>query len=970
MGKSNSSILLAAFLFLLFIFVSPLCQAGESSVATLSSEERAWLVSNQEKLKLLFSVDFPPIEYISPQGLFTGLGAEVIVEIEKRLGIHFDKQPSQEWLPILAALENGECAVAPTIVPSPERQRYAYFTIPYVTVPVVIITNSKHRGKLTLDDLAGKRVAVVGGFVTEKYVREQARGRFEVVPVVNVLEGVREVAFDQVDAMIENIAVAAYYIVQDNLPNLRVAGSTDLSFPLSIGVSRKYPLLFSAIEKAIATIPEERLKQIHKQWISLEVDSRMDPETVRLLKLAALFMSLLLISLAVITFFLKRRLNQQVNRLRVSQNDLQASEEQYRELVENAASIILRMDAECRVTFINEFAQRFFGYGLEEIIGQPVVGTIVPARESSGRDLAVMMENIRQHPEAYATNENENILRGGERVWIAWANKPIFDEQGRLRELLCVGTDISERKRMEEALRKSEAQFQAFFMLSPVPFVYVSPDGRILSINERFRSLLGYTLEESPTVEQCWLLTYPDPEYRRWVKRSWEAAVLEARQSGSVIEMQEHQVTAKDGSVLTLLINGTTVGDHLLVSFYDITERKQAEAERGNLQAQLLQAQKMESVGRLAGGVAHDFNNMLSAIVGYTEISLMKIHPENPVYKYLVQIHHAAERSTQLTRQLLAYARKQTIAPKVLDLNETVEGMLTMLRRLIGEDIDLAWLADADLWPILMDPSQVDQIVANLCVNARDAIAGVGKVTIETENTVIDAAYTASHPGFSPGEFVVLAVSDDGCGIDKETIANIFEPFFTTKELGEGTGLGLATLYGIVKQNNGFVNVYSEPGKGSTFKVYLPRHTGKRVEEAAAVLGEPLPQSQGETVLLVEDEATIMEMTQLILETLGYAVLVAPTPEEALVQAEAHQGEIELLITDVVMPGMNGRQLAERLLALRPLTRCLFMSGYTANVIAHRGILDEGVDFIQKPFSVQALALKVRAVLDQKFPVG
>jgi len=968
--KSVSSLIISAFLLFLVTAVSPWCQAAEPEAAGLSPAERTWLVSNQDKLTLLFSVDFPPIEYLSPQGYFTGLGADIVAEIEQRLNIQFIKRPSKEWLPILAALESGESAVAPTIVSSPERQRYASFTVPYVTLPVVIITNRNVRGKLTLDDLAGKRVAVVGGFVTEKYVGEQSQGRFEVVPVLNVLEGLHEVAFGQVDAMVENIAVAAHYIAQENLPNLRVAGSTDLSFPLSIGVSRKYPLLLSAIDKAMAAIPAERIQQIRNQWISLEVESGMDPETLRLLRLVALFTVLLLIGLAVITFFLKRRLNQQVDRLRVTQRNLQVSEEQYRELVENAASIIVRIDAEFRVTFFNEFAQRFFGYGLEEIIGQPVIGTIVPARESSGRDLAAMLADIRQHPDAYVTNENENIRRNGERVWIAWANKPIYDEKGCLRELLCVGTDISERKRAEDRLRESEARFQAFFALSPVPFAYVSPDGRILATNERFRDLLGYAPEEIPTVEQCWQLVYPDPEYRRWVEESWQAAVRNAHKSGSVIEMQEHLVTAKDGSVCTLLINGTIVGDYLLVSFYDITERKRVEEEREHLHAQLLQAQKMESVGRLAGGVAHDFNNMLGAIVGYTELSLRMVAADDPLHKYLIQILHAAERSTHLTRQLLAFARKQTIAPKVVDLNETVEGMLKMLRRLIGEDIDLAWLADADLWPVMMDTSQIDQILANLCVNARDAIGGVGKVTIETENRVFDSAFCESHPEFFPGAFVMLAVSDDGCGMDKDTLDNIFEPFFTTKDLGEGTGLGLATIYGIVKQNNGFITVSSEPGKGSTFNIYLPRYTGKRAEERTVVEVEPLPLARGETVLLVEDEATIMELTHLILESLGYAVLTASTPESALTQAEAYQGNIDLLITDVVMPKMNGRQLAERLLAIRPLLRCLFMSGYTANVIAHRGVLDQGVDFIQKPFSMQAMAVKIRAVLAQKSPAG
>ena len=313
----------------------------------------------------------------------------------------------------------------------------------------------------------------------------------------------------------------------------------------------------------------------------------------------------------------------------------------------------------------------------------------------------------------------------------------------------------------------------------------------------------------------------------------------------------------------------------------DITERKRAEEEKDKLQAQLLQAQKMESVGRLAGGVAHDFNNMLSAILGHAELAMMRCTPSEPIHAHLKVIEDSAHRSADLTRQLLAFARKQTVAPKVLDINDTVSGMLKMLLRLIGEDIDLVWMPGAGLWQVKIDPSQIDQLLANLCVNARDAIAGVGKVTIETENIAFDEAYCAVHPGFACGEYVMLAVSDDGCGMDKEVLDHIFEPFFTTKEVGKGTGLGLATVYGIVKQNEGFINVYSEPDKGTTFKIYLPRFVGEAMEPTAESTAET-PKGHGETVLLVEDEPVILDVSREMLEQLGYTVLIAGTPGEAL----------------------------------------------------------------------------------------
>jgi len=384
--------------------------------------------------------------------------------------------------------------------------------------------------------------------------------------------------------------------------------------------------------------------------------------------------------------------------------------------------------------------------------------------------------------------------------------------------------------------------------------------------------------------------------------------------------------------------------------------------EREKMESRLIQAQKMEAVGRLAGGVAHDFNNLLNVILGYVDLSLMKLTPSDPIHGNLQQIRKAGQRSADLTRQLLAFARKQTIAPRVLDLNETVAGMLKILMRLIGEDIDLLWKPAPDLWPLNMDPAQIDQILANLVVNSRDAISGVGRIIIETGAAEFDRPFCEANPGFVPGHYVVLAVSDDGCGIDKENLSQLFEPFFTTKEVGKGTGLGLATVYGIVKQNSGFINVYSEPGKGTTFRIYLPRHEAEPapVTEAA----DPVERPKGrETVLLVEDEAALLGLTAMMLEELGYTVVAAGTPGRALRLAEGFGGEIDLLLTDVVMPEMNGRTLRQRLTAVRPGLRCLFMSGYTANAIAHHGVLDEGVAFLQKPFTLQALAVKLREVL-------
>ncbi|MDD2900457.1 MAG: DUF3365 domain-containing protein [Desulfuromonadaceae bacterium] len=389
----------------------------------------------------------------------------------------------------------------------------------------------------------------------------------------------------------------------------------------------------------------------------------------------------------------------------------------------------------------------------------------------------------------------------------------------------------------------------------------------------------------------------------------------------------------------------------------DLTNQKKMELE-------LIQSQKMESVGRLAGGVAHDFNNMLTIISGYAELSLLEIDASNPVAGHLKQISATAHRSADLTRQLLAFARKQTVDPKVVNLNEAITGMLKMLQRIIGENIQLIWLPAPDLWQIKIDPSQIDQILANLSVNARDAIADTGKITIETGNVTVDKE-SEDQIGCAAGEYVKIVMNDSGCGMDKETQSHIFEPFYTTKELGMGTGLGLATIYGAVKQNNGHISVYSEPGLGSAFSIYLPRY---KEQTAVPVSKEPVTISPHgkETILLVEDEAAILRLTSTLLEKLGYTVLAAHAPGEAVAIAGKHAGEIHLLMTDVIMPEMNGSDLSKVLLPSHPDMKCLFMSGYTADIITKHGVLDNGVHFIQKPFSLPDLATKVREVFESR----
>jgi PAS domain S-box-containing protein len=539
----------------------------------------------------------------------------------------------------------------------------------------------------------------------------------------------------------------------------------------------------------------------------------------------------------------------------------------------------------------------------------------------------------------------------GDWCWLHASSRPHLQPDGQV-VWDGVAIDITARREAEAQLRKLSAAVEQ----TPAVVVITDPQAKIEYVNPAFTRITGYTFEEVRGKNPDILKSGETPV--EVYRDLWQTITAGREWRGILHNRRKDRTLFWERVVISAIRDPAGKTTSYVAVKEDITEQKA-------LEDQLHQAQKMESVGRLAGGVAHDFNNMLMVISGYTDLILMQTESDDPRYPGLQEIRNAARRSANLTRQLLAFARKQTVSPVVLDMNETIEGMLKMLRRLIGEDIELAWLPGTGLWKVRIDPSQIDQLLANLAVNARDAIAGVGTVTIKTENLVLDALSCAHHQGCVPGEHVVLVVSDTGIGMGQEVLAHIFEPFFTTKEEGKGTGLGLATVYGIVKQNLGFVSVDSEPGRGTTFRIHLPRFVEQTKGDLVAQdLDESLPGGK-ETVLLVEDEEAILNLGRQFIERLGYTVLAANSPAEALRQVEGFGGVIHLLITDIVMPQMNGKDLAERLRQRFPGLKCLFMSGYSADIIAKQGVLEEGIHFLQKPFALRDIAFKARQALDE-----
>ena len=679
--------------------------ARRAPFTVLTQEEREWLDENSGSLTLYFNTQFPPIEFASPKGDFTGLGSDVVTAVEQRLGVEFIRQPCEDWNLHLQALAEGDCAVAPTIVRTAEREEYAFFTEPYARVPVVIITTRSRQESMRMSDLEGLRVAVVSGYATEQYLQGRNQGNIQVVPVWNVQDGLRMVSFGEVDAFLENLAVAAYYADEEGLSNLRVAGATDYYFAWSIGVSRKYPLLYSAVQKALADIPERDLEAMQKRWISMQTHEGMSPEALSRLRLAALFLSALLVSLTAITLFLKRRLDEKVESLQLAQNDL-----------------------------------------------------------------------------------------------------------------------------------------------------------------------------------------------------------------------------------------------------LDKTKRLQ-------------QAEKMEALGTLAGGIAHDFNNLLQVIGGFAQVLIARKRQGDPDHRELNQIVGASRRAAALIHQLLAFSRKMETRKIPLNLNREVGNVVGILRHTLPRMIRITLEPGEGLWTVSADPVHIEQILLNLAGNAVDAMEQGGGLTFRTGNMVLEKPLSVEARELPPGRYVILSVSDTGSGMEQEVVERIFDPFFTTKEPGRGTGLGLASVYGIVSDHGGIVQCRSRVGEGTTFEILLPASPDQGTEGT----GDEKPEGSqmpggGETILVVDDEPDILVQTKELLISYGYRVATAESGEMALEVFEK-LGGVDLVLLDLNMPGMGGYRCLAELLGIDPEVRVIIVSGHSA--FDGDGAAAGARGFIGKPYRINELAARIREVLDE-----
>jgi len=661
---------------------------------------------------------------------------------------------------------------------------------------------------------------------------------------------------------------------------------------------------------------------------------------------------------------------------RQAEQALREREAQYRSLVENAQDPIFSSDINGRYLYVNTAAAARLGTTPEHVVGKTVDELFPP-------DVAELYRaGVRRVIESgESTNNQDRVVIEGQVSWYNSIVQPVRDSKGRIVAAQAVVRDITSLKRAEEALRESEELLRQAVLVASLGIFYHDHINDEIYWSPRQREIWGWGPDEPLKVGYFFGVAGRPPEYLTLIHPDDRDRIVKARARAHAADNPdglfdvEYRIIRRDGTLRWIAVRAQTFfegeGDarrpvRTIGAVRDITEQKTADEERTRLETQLAQSHRMELVGRLAGGVAHDFNNMLGVILGRLELAMSHLGEHDPIQTDLSEAQFAARRSADLTRQLLGFARRQTIQPRTINLNEYIENSLPLLRRLVGESVEFVWQPDRELDAVQLDPSQLDQILTNLAANARDAISDVGRVTVRTRHVAFDRAYCAAHPGAREGRYVMVEVEDTGVGIDPETLAHIYEPFFTTKEYGKGTGLGLATVYGIVKQNNGFISISSAPGKGTTVQICLPRVADNAGREDAA---PPAPRQTGvETVLLVEDEPTVMRLNATILERLGYQVFTASTPREALRCFDTHSREIQLLVSDVVMPEMNGHELVRQLRSLSPDLKCLLLSGYVSEQILSEPGGAGGIHFLQKPFSVPDFAAKVRGALDS--PAG
>jgi len=899
--------------------------------------------------------EFPPQYSVDSSGRPQGFAVEVMDAVAALAGLEVEYEVKQDWSEAQEALKSGQADVLPNVGITERRREFLDFTSPVETFPVVIFVRSDTEAIQGREDLAGRKVAVVK--INVGYTLLKNKSEVGLVLARDRQDALFKLLSGQADALVYPEPLIRLDVRRAGLEDhIKTVGEPFLEIKRAIGVASGNRELLSKLEMAVQRfVTSKSYQDIYTRWYG-------QPAPLLSPRRTAVGAGLLVAVCAAFFLLWRYRLQKKVaremeDRIQERTSELRRSEELFRKVYEHMAVGVARVSRDFRIEAANEAYCHMLGYLEDELIGKHLSDITHPE---------ILEENLRKQSQLtqgeidHYRMEKKFIHKRGRVVHGILDANLVRDEAGQPSFFLGSVLDISERKKAEEAILESERRYRRLVDNSTEAVFLCDFSGAIIDANRVASRRLGYSFQDLLGLKAWDVDVGVSPE--RWFD-IWGNTRLEDPKTFQGVHRRS------DGSTYPVEATATMFQEdrktYILANVRDITERKRAEEEKERLQFQLLQAQKMESVGRLAGGVAHDLNNMLVAILGYGDLLMADGELADRHRKRVQLMHQAGLRSRDLVSQLLAFSRKQTLHMENLNLNQVLVGFTKLLEKTLRENIDIQYSLSDQLPLARADRSQLEQVILNLAVNAQDAMPEGGALTIETSVVNLDESYASHHLGVTPGRYVMLVVTDTGHGMDKATQESIFDPFFTTKDVGEGTGLGLATVYGIVKQHQGNIWVYSEPAQGTVFKIYLPAtdQVQSDVGQTEAADGH-LTTGGLETVLVVEDDDMVRDMAVSALRDHGYTVRAAASGRDCLELLNNHENIFDLMLTDVIMPDMNGKALYEAVTRLLPDIRVLYMSGYTDNVISHHGVLDEGVDFLQKPFSVQELCLKVRKVLD------
>ncbi|MGC8490651.1 MAG: PAS domain S-box protein [Syntrophobacteraceae bacterium] len=933
----------------------------------LLSCSHAVTAANAERPKAITVVaddDYPPYIFRNSQGKLQGILVDQWDLWEKETGIRV-RLLGMEWGKALEFMREGKADVLDTAFITENRAKVFDFSKPYATIPVKIFFHKDIGGISGVDSLGGFTVGVKQGDACIEYLKSHGVTTLKEYPSYEAI--IKAAAAKKIRVFCMDAPPALYYLNEMNLETKYRSTQPLFSGQFHRAFLKGRRSLPGIVEAGFSKISPQTYAEIDRKWMGSPL--RLNPERLQYLLYFAAGAPFLVMILALWVYTLRKNASRQTSQLRITVDALIASEKQYRELVENANSIILRMDNEGTVTYFNEFAQGFFGYTQNEIAGKSVVGTIVPPSESTGRDLAFMIEDIARNPDKYSSNINENMRRNGERVWIAWTNTPIRYKDGQVVEVLCVGNDITERKRAEEGLREAEKRYRTLFEGANDAAFIITPEGLFTECNQTALRFFGCEQVADICGHTPWDFS---PETQPDGKNSREKAfeLLNAAVTGKSQRFYWQHVR-KDGTPFDAEVSLNCVevenGMVLQVLVRDITAIKQAETERKSLEERLQRAEKMEAVGTLAGGVAHDLNNVLGIVVGYSELLMLDLDESSITRPKVMRILKGGQRAAAIVQDLLTLARRGVSNRRVLNLNKTILECQNSPEFIAISSNNPAISIETDLETDLLNLSgssvHLEKSFLNLVYNAAEAMPKGGVIKLRTRNQYLDKP-VSGYDEVKEGDYVVFSISDTGEGIPAEDLKRIFEPFYTKKAMGRsGTGLGLAVVWGTVKDHQGYINVDSAEGKGTTFTLYFPvTREEQDLEEISPAVAQYA--GKGESILVVDDVKEQLELACLMLKKLHYAVTGVRSGEEAV--EHLRQNRVDLVVLDMIMdPGMDGLDTYTKILELHPGQKAIIVSGFSETErVTKAQALGAGA-YVKKPYILEKLGTAIRKELDR-----